>query len=271
MNIIKFEIKKNIKSILIWSIIISFVLLLFMSIFPSMKDSAMQDLVNAKMDSLPTVMLEMFNIAEMPNFSNIIEYFAYSFQFILMAIAIYGAILGAGCLSLEENEGTIEFLYSKPITRGEIILKKVISCVISFYMFVFIIGVVSISTIIIFSGDKNNILDNIMKVKEMYLGVIIVGSVFVALGLLSSVLMKKSKSSVQVGLGIFFGTYILGIISKLKESLSFLSNLSPYEKFIPSEIARNGIDIKYAIIIIFIIVISLFITTKLYKKRDFNI
>lgn len=138
-------------------------------------------------------------------------------------------------------------------------------------MFVFIIGVVSISTIIIFSGDKNNILDNIMKVKEMYLGVIIVGSVFMALGLLSSVLMKKSKSSVQVGLGIFFGTYILGIISKLKDSLSFLSNLSPYEKFIPSEIARNGIDIKYAIIIIFIIVISLFITTKLYKKRDFNI
>lgn len=271
MNIIKFEIKKNMKSILIWSIIVSVVLVLFMSVFPSMKGSDMQDLVNAKMDSLPPIMLEMFNISQIPNFSDIVEYFAYSFQFILMVIAIYGAILGAGGLSLEESEGTIEFLYSKPITRVELLFKKVISSVISFLIFLFITGVVSIATIVIFSSDKNNILDSIMKVKEMYLGAAIVGLVFMALGLVSSVLMKKSKSSVQVGLGIFFGTYILGIVSKLKDSLNFLSNLSPYEKFIPSEIVRSGIDIKYTGVVVVIILVSLFVTVKLYKKRDFNI
>ena len=41
-----------------------------------------------------------------------------------MAGGVYAAILGVSALVKEESEGTIEFLYSKPVTRSKIVTAK---------------------------------------------------------------------------------------------------------------------------------------------------
>ena len=109
MNVFKIEVKRGFKSLLIWSIVCILLIVLFMSMFPSMKDSGMQELVNTKMDALPEAILDAFNLKDAPDFSKLNEYFAYVFQYIVMAGAIYGGILGAKSLIEEESEGTIEF------------------------------------------------------------------------------------------------------------------------------------------------------------------
>ena len=125
MNVFKFEVKRNLKSCLLWSIICSVLILLFLSVFPSMKDSGMQDLVGTKLDALPTGMLKAFGLESMIDFTNILEYLAYCFQYIAMAACIYALILGVNSLLEEEASGTIEFLYAKNISRKEIVRDKV--------------------------------------------------------------------------------------------------------------------------------------------------
>lgn len=271
MNVIKFELKKNIKSIMMWSLITGAVLVLFMSMFPTMENSDMMDVVTSKMDALPPAMLEMFNISSMIDFSNLIDYFGYAFQFILMVVCIYGAILGTSALSNEENEGTIEFLYSKPITRNSIVLKKILVSVISLAIFMIILGVISLGFIFAFTNDKSNIMDTIFTMKEVFVGSFLVGLVFMSVGFLISVLLKDNKSPIQIGLGVFFATYMIGVISKLNDDLEFLKILSPYDKFVPSEIIANGLDIPYVGISIVIIALSIATTFVLYKKRDFRV
>ncbi|MGL5822509.1 MAG: ABC transporter permease subunit [Sarcina sp.] len=271
MNVIKFELKKNIKSVLVWSGVTSAVLILFMSMFPSMKSNDMMEIINGKMDALPSVMLEMFNISEMVDFSNLIDYFAYAFQFILIAVAIYGSILGATMLSEEENSKTIEFLYSKPITRTDIVIKKILVAIISNIIYVTILGIVSFGFIIIFTEVNTNIIDNLMIVKTIVIGAFIVGIVFMAISLAFSTLAKSIKGPIQLGIGIFFGTYILGIVSKLNENIEFLKYFSPYDKFIPADIVTNGLDINYTVVSLFIIAVSIIIAILRYNKKDFRI
>ena len=121
MNIFKFEFKRQFKSLIIWSIVCSALVIMFMALFPSMKDMGMQELVGDKLGAMPSTLLEAFNIDEMMDFSNIKDYMGYCLQYIVMAAGIYGLILGASALSKEEKDGTIEFLYSKPITRNKIV------------------------------------------------------------------------------------------------------------------------------------------------------
>ena len=271
MNVIKFELKKNMKSIMIWSVVTSLVLTLFMSMFPTMESMDMMDIMMAKMDALPPVMLEMFNISTTMDFTNIVDYFAYSFQYILMAICIYGAMLGTSALSKEESEGTIEFLYSKPITRTSIVLRKFIVSIISLFIVIAIIGIVSFGFVVVFTSGESNQLDTFMQIKEILVGSFIVAFIFMSVGFLISVLLKDNKSPIQIGLGIFFASYILGIVAKFNEKFEFVKYFSPYDKFAPSEIVANGLDFGYLGISILFIIVSMGLTFILYKKRDFRV
>lgn len=271
MNVIKFELKKNMKSILIWAVVTSGILAVFMSMFPTMESMDMMDIMMTKMDALPPAMLEMFNISTAMDFSNIVDYFAYSFQYILMAICIYGGILGTSALSREENEGTIEFLYSKPITRTSIVLKKLIVSVISLFILITIIGIVSFGFVFVFTSGESKQIDILMEIKTVLVGSFIASLIFMSVGFLISVLLKDNKSPIQIGLGMFFGTYVLGIVSKLNDDFEFLKYLSPYDKYTPSEIVASGLDMTYLAISMVVIIISLALTFVLYKKRDFRV
>ena len=56
-----------------------------------------------------------------------------------MASAVYGAILGVNSLIREESQGTIEFLYSKPINRLKIVTSKLCAIVV----YILIIGTIT--------------------------------------------------------------------------------------------------------------------------------
>ena len=112
MNIFKFEFKRLLKSCIIWSLVCGALITLFMSLFPTMEDMGMKQIVNDKMGGMPVEILKAFNIDSSMDFTDIFNYLGYAIQYIAMASAVYGAILGVNSLIREESQGTIEFLYS---------------------------------------------------------------------------------------------------------------------------------------------------------------
>ena len=53
MNIFNFEFKRLLKSCIIWSLVCGALITLFMSLFPTMEDMGMQQIVNDKMGGMP--------------------------------------------------------------------------------------------------------------------------------------------------------------------------------------------------------------------------
>jgi len=271
MNIFKMEVKKGLKSLLVWSIVCVALTILFMSMFPSMKNSGMQELVNTKMDALPPAILEAFNLKEMPDFTKLIEYFAYVFQYIVIAGCIYAGMLGAKSLIKEESEGTIEFLYAQPVSRTKIVTMKVLSSFVLFYIFIMIMSIASILISSIVKPEDLELIDLIIDLKMLFGGFFLVGLVFMAIGFLLSVLIKNLKLAMPLSTGIFFITYLLGIFSNMIDKLEFLKYFSPFHYAVPAELIKTGIDKANIGLSFVIIIICLVSTYIIYNKKDFNI
>ncbi|WP_195987136.1 ABC transporter permease subunit [Clostridium sp. D53t1_180928_C8] len=271
MNIFKFEFKRLLKGSIIWALVCSAIIVMFMLFFPSMKDMGIQELVGSKLEALPEAFLEAFNISGATDFSNITDFSAYVLQYIIMAGGIYAAILGVSALVKEESEGTIEFLYSKPISRSSIVTTKLLSCVVIFFIFIIILGVVTIISSLIVKPENVEIINVLMDIKILYIGMAFIGYIFMSIGFLISVFVKSSKQAIPIALGVFFSSYVIGIFSKLQDRLNSLIYLSPFDYAAPSEIIKNGFEIRFIIIGLCIMLFSVVATYTIYNKKDFNI
>ena len=268
MNIFKFEFKRLFKSSIIWSLVCGALLVMFVAFFPSMKGSGMQELLDAKLDALPSSILEAFNIGDTMDFTNISDYLAYSIQYIGMAAGVYGAILGVSALIKEESEGTIEFLYSKPTTRSKILIAKLLSSAAIFSMFIFITSIITMIATYIVKPKEVSIISVVMDIKLIFIGIAFLGFIFMAIGFLISVFIKSGKQATSIALGVYFTTYVIGILGKMQENLKVLLYLSPSEYVVPSNIIKNGFEDRYVISGVIIIIFCLTLSYFIYNKKD---
>lgn len=271
MNIFIFEVKRLFKSCLIWSLICGASIVLFMLLFPSMQNSGIQELIGTKLDAFPQGFLEAFGLDTMVDFTDIMQYQAYSIQYIGMAAAIFGSILGIDSLLQEEVEGTIEFLYAQPVSRSEVVTYKILSRFMIFFIFMAIFSVFTMGISIIVKPKGIGIYNIIMDIKMVLIGIFFIGIIFFSIGLFLSASLKPSYNSTAISIGVFFITYILGIISNMKDNMKFLRYFSPFDYALPMDIVREGWNIRYIILGLFIILVCIVSTYVIYKKRDFRI
>lgn len=271
MNIFQFEVKRLFKSCLIWSLICSALIILFMSFYPSMKDSGIQELVSSKLGAFPEGLMEAFGIDDMIDFTDIVQYEAYVLQYIAMAAAIYGTILGVNSLLKEESEGTIEFLYAQPVTRRKIVLYKALSRLLIYFIFILIVGAVTMATSIVFKPDDIALFPMLVDIKNIFTGMTFVGLIFLSIGLFLSTVLKVSFNSTAISTGIFFVTYLFGVLSRMRDNLNYFKYLSPFDYALPRDIVREGWNLNFIIIGFIIIVLLTISTFVVYNKKDMRI
>lgn len=271
MNIFKFEFRRLFKSCLVWSLLCGALIILFMAFFPSMRDSGIQELVATKLGAFPEGLMEAFGLDDMVDFTDIMQYLAYVIQYISMAAAVYGAILGVNALLEEEAEGTIEFLYAQPVSRSEIVTSKILSRVVIMFLFIIIVGSTTMGISIALKPEDVDLITMLMDIKSIFIGMSFIGFIYLAIGLLLSTILKPSSNSTAISIGVFFITYILGVLSKMKDNLEGLKYLSPFDYALPMDIVRSGWNINYIITGIGIIAISIIGTYIIYNKKDMRI
>lgn len=267
MNMYGFETRRLLKGLLTWLVIVTVLLVLFMAFFPSMAESGLADLTKDKLDALPPAVLEAFGLSVMTDFSDLLQYYAYIAQYILMAAAIYALTLGASALIKEESEGTIEFLYAQPISRLEITTRKLLSIVTILWAFNIVLFLASVLLLQAFREPGYEYLPLTLA---MFSGMLAAQMVFLAAGFaLSSVLPRYSNPS-TVGLGLFFVTYLLGAIAAINEQLEWLKYLSPFHYVQPTSVlASNGaIEQVYLLIMFLVTIAALLFAYWRYPRKD---
>jgi ABC-2 type transport system permease protein len=271
VNIFKMEFKRALKPLAIWSIVCILLTILFMSMFPSMKDSGMQEIVDTKMGAMPEAILEAFNLKDMPDFTKLNQYFAYVFQYLAMAGSIYAGMLGAKSLIKEESDGTIEFLYAQPVSRTKIVTMKLLSSLAIFYMFAMVLSVASTLISLAVKPEDLKVIDLLMDMKLLFSGLFLIGLVFMSLGFLISVLIPHLRLAMPVSIGIFFVTYLLGTFSGMIDALEFLKYFSPFHYAVPLELVKSGFQTVSVVLGLIISIASIAATFFIYSKKDFRL
>ena len=267
MSIYGFETRRLLKGLLTWSAVVTLLLVLFMAFFPSMAESGLADLTKEKLDALPPALLEAFGLTVTTDFSDLLQYYAYIAQYILMAAAIYALILGTSALIKEESEGTIEFLYARPVTRLEIATGKLVSIVTILWAFNLIIFVASVLLLHAFRDPGYEYLPLTLA---MFSGMLAGQMVFLAIGFALSAMLPRDSNPVTVGLGLFFVTYLLGAIAAINEKLRWLKYFSPFHYVQPTSVLANDgtIERVYLHIMLLTTIAAILFAYWRYQRKD---
>ena len=186
----KREIKVNFKSFLVWGIALSLLLILVFLIYPSISDKIeFDDIIR----NFPPQLLKTFNF-DVVSISTVFGWYASEgFTIVSLIVAMYAAVLGSSIILKEESDKTIEFLYSKPVSRRQILLSKLLAGTL--YIIAFNVLIMVITGIgFILSDDMH-----IVKWLLLTLSPILIGLASFVISAFVSLFFKKARKAAAFG------------------------------------------------------------------------
>ena len=230
MTILKAELRRGAKALILWTVVIGFLLGICILIYPEME---------SQMNEISGMFSEMgsFSAAfgmDRVNFGEFMGFFAVECGNVLgLGGALFGALLGIGALAGEEKEGTAEFLLTHPVSRRSVLLQK--------------LGAVLLQILIL-----NGAVLGISLVSALLVGEAPEGKTFVLLFLAYLILQMEiasicfglsaflSRGGPGLGLGIAALAYFLNIIANLTEDAGFLKYITPFGYAEGADIVAEG-------------------------------
>ena len=264
--LIKMEFKRNQKSLILWTIIIALLAGLMLALYPSFQGTFSE--LDELLSNYPEGFLDAFGLGENGlSMDDIYGWFGVEgYLFVTLIGGSYAALLGSGILSKEEDEKTIEFLMTKPISRRQVFIGKTIVVLINLVIMNVVLSIVILTFFLIYGSPLK------IAVWLLYsFAPLILQLVLASISLLISVFITKSRQVTSISLGLAIGLYVVDIISKLTDEAAFLKYITPYE-YINAVTIVNETTIRplYLILSGIIIMTSLFVSYTSYLKKDFN-
>lgn len=265
MNIYKFELKMYSRSIISWGSAIFVTSVMFMAFFPTF--GADTELIELMLANYPEEILSAFGMNTGLSLSTIVGYQVFVFAFIQLFLAIQAANYGFSFLSVEERELTADFLMSKPISRQRILASKFLAAFTALTVINAITWVSTFVGIELFKGDKEYEATNII----IFLSTIILFQLFfMCFSMLISVSVKKVRSVLSFSMALAFGMYVLNSVRAIVDG-NILGVFTPFYHFEPGYILEHGsYNIRFAMISIAIIIVSMVMSYFLYIRRDIH-
>lgn|SRR5574344_563106 len=260
---LKREFKINFKSFIIWTLIgISLFLVVFL-VYPSIIESNNGNNLNQMLESFPKEMLAMFNM-DISNVDTAYGWFkTEGLACITLLTCLYSAILGSSILVKEESDKTIEFLYSKPINRSQIVTSKLLCGTI------YLIASLLIITIFNVFGMY---FSDCLELKTFLLlsfSLLLTSLPMFYLTVFISTFFRKTKNTFGISLGIVFISYFLQLLSCMGKKLEFLKYISLHTLADSRGIIENGnVNVILLIIAITISVISIIGIYINYNRKE---
>lgn len=261
MTLYLYELKSGSKSLIVWIVCIIGFFGFSMSMFPTFSKNA--GAVNDMMKTFPPEMLGALGI-DFIDFSKPLDYMAYMFQYMLVAVGAFSIMMSGSLIAKEEDEKTIEFLYAKPITRHYIIRAKLAAIITNIFI---VAGSFYLATLGIMIAVSDNV--DLSIVFLVSLGMFLFMLLFSSIGSVLGIFIIKGRKRMPFGLGIIFFMYFMSIMSGVDNSMENLKYVTPYKYFEALPIIRSGqFELLYIIITVSIIVIGYISTFILYRKKD---
>jgi len=262
MNIYKHEFKMSFRSVITWSIAISLLIFIYMSIYPGFASDA--ELLNDVMAEFPEEFLMAFGMDGI-DLSTVLGFFGITLLFSQICVAIQAANYGFALVSVEERELTADFLLSKPVGRTKILTSKLLAALTSLAITNMVIWISSFGFINIFRDGRP------YETKTLVLLLLTIAFLqlfFLTVGILISLLMRKIRSVTPLSMGLVFGLYVInafgGMIGDDK-----LTYITPFKHFDANYIVKNSAyDVPLVLISVSLIIISVAGSYILYTRRN---
>jgi len=264
MNIFVRELKANLRSLLIWGVIV----ILFVTIGVS-KFSAYygNPEMLAILDEMPPALLAAFNMQAF-NLTTISGFYGLMFSYFALILSIAAAMWGSDIISKEERDKTVEFSLTLPVTRSRVVTAKTLAALVNCIGLLLITWAASLASAARYQPDS----EFYQFLGLCILALFIMQLIFLAIGILLGCVMKRYKLASSVAVSLLLGTYFLSVISSLDKNLEFLKYLSPFKYFDAGVLLRESrFDLTFVGLSLAIILVSMVGAYLTYARRDLYI
>jgi ABC-2 type transport system permease protein len=261
-NIYRHEFRTRLKSVVIWSLSMAFIIIFFFSLFPVFSDQAA--LMNEFLARYPAQLRAAFGLDKI-DLSTVLGFYAFTFVFVQLCVAIQAGNYGFGLVSIEESELTADFLLSKPVSRTQVLTSKLLAALTSLAITDLVVWVSSFASILLFREGRAYESRTLML---LFLSIVILQLFFLGIGLVISLLVRRVRSVTPYGLGLAFGAYILnglsGIFGEIKLEL-----ITPFKHLDPTYIVQQAsYNTPLVLLDVAVILVTIGVSYWLYTRRD---
>ncbi|MGQ9597796.1 MAG: ABC transporter permease subunit [Anaerolineae bacterium] len=264
MNILVRELKANLRSLLIWGVIVSLFVILGLSKFSAYAGNPE---MLAILDGIPPAVLVALNMQAF-NLTTVTGFFGIMFTYFALLLSVAAAMWGSDIISKEERDKTVEFSLTLPVTRSRLVTAKALAALINCLGLLLITWGVSLAGAAQYHPDS-----------EFYrflglcmLALFIMQLIFLAIGIFLGCAMKRYKRASSVAVSLLLGTYFLSVLSSLDQDLDFLKYFSPFKYFDPGALLRESrIDMAFVWLSFAIILASMLSAYLIYARKDLYI
>ncbi|MGM9941977.1 MAG: ABC transporter permease subunit [Bulleidia sp.] len=261
--LIRKELKNGLMNFIIWAVILCGMFGMIFILYPYIIDDMDPQAINAMLEMFPESVLKAFNM-DMTGIDSAFGWLkSEGFVFLLLGIGCYSALLGSSLVLKEENDHTIEYLHSLPVTRFEIVWKKYVSGLI--YV-VALIAVTSLSNCLFLELTEG--VDAgaywTLAVTPLFPCIVLYG-----LSMLVSVFFHRSRTMMGISLGMVFISYILNMAASLSETTEFLKYFSVFTLAdVRNVMVENAIDPVMVVITAVLSAAAFIATSIIYRKKE---
>lgn len=262
MNIYLHELKAYQKSIMIWACSMSVLAVMYIFIFKGLGSDI--ESFKSFLNNMPDVMKKAFNIY-IDSISTLAGFYSFVFSFVVLCGAIQAMNIGTGVVSKEVSEKTSDFLLTKPVSRKRILTSKLLAVFSALVITNMIYLVLTVLTAYVIVRDFDLKLFLMISVTMFFVQLI-----FMALGILISVMARKIKSVISISLSTVFGFYIIGSLGSFlgEERVRYLS---PFRYFDTYYIIKNAAyEPSFIIVGILFVIAAISGSYLVYVKKDIH-
>lgn len=264
MNIFIREIKANLRSLLIWGVIVVLFVVMGVSKFSAYYGNPE---MLAILDGIPPVLLAAFSFGAF-NLTTLSGFFGLMFTYLAVLLSIAAVMWGSDIISKEERDKTVEFALTLPVTRGRVVTAKSLAALVNCIGLLLITWGVSLASAA--SYEPDGAFHRFLALCMAALFVMQV--IFLAVGVLLGCAMKRYKQAGAAAVSLLLVTYFVSVASGLHENLDFLKYFTPFRYFDAGLMLRESrIDPAHLGLSLAIVIVCMAGAHVAYARRDLTI
>ena len=274
--IFNMEFKSNFAKMISWAIVLIILLGLMLAFYPFLAESQMNSLFNSVLESFNEPTRNILGFYEGMDIVNIGDYLALVYHYLAILIFVFAMQLGANSLAKEQSSGNIEYIYSNPISKSEIVTGKFTANILIYILFLIIMALASFGLVLGISSLGSDtpqvtsfeIIEGIVKV---FVGLLGSGLVFMSIGFFFSAISKSSLHQDAVAALFVFLIVLLTIVGKvIGDVFAMVVSYFPNEAFRPYSFVSANLNLFGLIANAVIFILMIVLTYSIYSNKELN-
>ena len=259
------ELRRRRTAIIWWTIGSILMTVTILALFPSIQDKAAQ--MNQVINQLPEGIREMkaggvgsVDVGDPAQFLNSqLFYITLPMVWIIMAIT-----RGSGILGRDEQDGTLEVLLARPISRTHLLFAKASALITEM---IIVAGITCLAIVLLAPQFKLNIGAGHLLVTSIFTAAFSLSFGMIAFALQAASSLTR-RAATAVAVAISFGGYLVASLSPMTDWLKIPSKLVPFHYFDPLGILHGHVGRGLLIYLFGSYILGIAVALIGFRRRD---